>query len=162
MDPNNPRVLFAGMWPVEIHTWSRESGGPGGGIYTSRDGGDSWTKLEGNGLPRLPVGKVDICLTPADSERVYALIETGDGVPWKGLETESGELWPSEDGGKNWRLINHSRDLGVRTGYYNNCVVLPDDPDEIFFLTVSFMSAATGAETGVILPRTFPICFPMG
>jgi len=26
MDPNNPRVLFAGMWQLEIHTWGRTSG----------------------------------------------------------------------------------------------------------------------------------------
>ena len=39
MDPNNPRVLFAGMWQLEIHTWGRESGGPGSGMYRSSDGG---------------------------------------------------------------------------------------------------------------------------
>ena len=27
MDPNNPRILFAGMWEVEVNTWSRRSGG---------------------------------------------------------------------------------------------------------------------------------------
>ena len=42
MDPNNPRILFAGMWPLEIHTWGRESGGPGSGIYKSTDGGSTW------------------------------------------------------------------------------------------------------------------------
>ncbi|MCH8144917.1 MAG: sialidase [Gemmatimonadetes bacterium] len=151
MDPNNPRILFAGMWQVEIHTWGRESGGPGSGIHMSRDGGDSWTKLEGNGLPLLPVGKVDICLTLANSSRVYALIETGDGVPWHGQETESGELWRSDDGGHNWQLMTHDRNLGGRTGYYNNCVVLPDDPDEVFFLTAAFVHSTDGGRTGTPL-----------
>ncbi|MCH7684805.1 MAG: sialidase, partial [Gemmatimonadetes bacterium] len=151
MDPNNPRILFAGMWQIEIHTWGRESGGPGSGIHMSRDGGDSWTKLEGNGLPLLPVGKVDICLTPANSSRVYALIETGDGVPWHGQETESGELWRSDDGGHNWQLMTHDRNLGGRTGYYNNCVVLPDDPDEVFFLTAAFVHSTDGGRTGTPL-----------
>ncbi|MBT6696690.1 MAG: glycosyl hydrolase, partial [Gemmatimonadales bacterium] len=27
MDPSNPRVLFAGTWQLEIHTWGRTSGG---------------------------------------------------------------------------------------------------------------------------------------
>ena len=85
------------------------------------------------------------------SQRVYALIETGDGVPWKGQETESGELWRSLDGGKNWTLINHSRNLGGRTGYYNNCVVLPDDPDEVFFLTAAFMHSIDGGLTATSL-----------
>ncbi len=33
MDPKNPRVLFAGMWQLEIHTWGRVSGGPGSGLF---------------------------------------------------------------------------------------------------------------------------------
>ena len=56
MDPGNPRILFAGMWQIEIHTWGRESGGPGGGLFRSIDGGATWTKLAGHGLPTKPVG----------------------------------------------------------------------------------------------------------
>ena len=151
MDLNNPRILFAGMWQIEIHTWGRESGGPGSGIHMSRDGGDTWTKLEGNGLPKLPVGKVGLCMTPADSNRVYALIETGDGVPRNGQETESGELWRSDDGGKNWQLITHNHNLGGRTHYYNNCFVTPDDPDEALFLTGSIFRTKDGGRTATPL-----------
>ena len=149
MDPSNPRRIFAGMWTVEVHTWGRESGGEGSGIYLSEDGGDSWTKLEGNGLPLLPVGKTDLCLTPADPNRVYALIETGDGVPWHGRETESGEFWRSLDGGSTWELMNHSRDLGGRTAYYNNCFVSPDDPDEVYFQTSGLSRSLDGGATYV-------------
>jgi photosystem II stability/assembly factor-like uncharacterized protein len=149
MDPNNPRILFAGMWTVVFNTWGRESGGPGSGIYMSRDAGDTWTKLEGRGLPTLPVGKVDICMSANDSRRVYALIETGDGVPWKGQATETGEFWRSDNGGLDWQLMNHSRDLGGRTGYYNNCRVLPDDEDEIFFLTAALSRSRDGGLTYV-------------
>ena len=149
MDPSNPRRLFAGMWTVEVHTWGRESGGGGSGIYVTDDGGDSWTKLEGTGLPVLPVGKTDLCLTPADPNRVYALIETGDGVPWHGRETESGEFWRSLDGGSTWELMNHSRDLGGRTAYYNNCFVSPDDPDEVYFQTSGLSRSLDGGATYV-------------
>ena len=90
MDPNNPRILFAGMWTVQFNTWGRRSGGPMSGIYMSRDAGDTWTRLEGNGLPPRPVGKIGLCMTPADSDRIYALIETGDGVPWEGQATRLG------------------------------------------------------------------------
>ncbi len=147
MDPNNPRVLFAGMWTIEVHTWGRESGGPGSGIYLSRDGGDTWTRLSGNGLPELPVGKTDVCMSKANSRRIYALIETGDGVPWHGRPTESGELWRSDDGGATWRLVNHSRDLGGRTAYYNNCRVFPDDENEVFFLTAQLARSYDGGLT---------------
>lgn len=147
MDPNNPRILFAGMWTVQFNTWGRESGGPDSGIYMSTDGGDSWTKLEGSGLPTLPVGKVDVCMSAADSRIVYALIETGDGVPWHGRETEDGELWRSDDGGEHWQLVNHSRDLGGRTAYYNQCRVNPDDPYEAYFLTSGFARTLDGGHT---------------
>jgi photosystem II stability/assembly factor-like uncharacterized protein len=147
MDPSNPRKLWAGMWTVQFNTWGRESGGEGSGIYLSLDGGDSWTKLEGNGLPVLPVGKTDICLTPADADRVYALIETGDGVPWHGRETESGEAWRSDDGGESWQLLTHERNRAGRTGYYNNCFVSTDDPDEVYFLHSSFMYSIDGGFT---------------
>ncbi|MEE8146302.1 MAG: hypothetical protein V3T24_01760, partial [Longimicrobiales bacterium] len=52
MDPNNPRIMFAATWQMLIRTWGRWSGGPGSGSYGSRDGGDSWERLEGNGLPQ--------------------------------------------------------------------------------------------------------------
>ncbi len=151
MDPNNPRILFAGMWQIVVNTWGRESGGPGSGLYMSRDGGDTWTRLRGNGLPRLPVGKVDFCMTKADSDRIYALIETGDGVPWHGRPTESGELWRSDNGGRTWQLMTHDRNFGGRTAYYNNCVVTPDDPDEVYFLTAAFVKSIDGGRTGTSL-----------
>ncbi len=147
MDPNNPRILFAGMWHVSINTWNRGSGGPGGGIFVSRDGGDTWTKLQGHGLPTRPVGKVDVCMTAADARRVYALIETGDGVPWHGEETDSGELWRSDDGGHNWQLVNHSQDLAGRSAYYTVCHVSPDDADEAYFLAAPMTYTFDGGHT---------------
>jgi photosystem II stability/assembly factor-like uncharacterized protein len=147
MDPNNPRILFAGMWQLEIKTWGRESGGPGSGIFASRDGGETWTRLEGNGLPKLPVGKIALCTTPRDSRRIYALIETGDGVPWHDEETESGELWRSDDGGKNWALVSHNRDLGGRSAYYSRCAVSTDDANEAYFLAASYSRTLDGGKT---------------
>ncbi len=153
MDPNNPRILFAGMWQLEIKTWTRESGGPGSGLFMTRDGGDTWTRLEGSDLPTLPVGKVAVCMTPEDSDRVYALIETGDGVPWHGQETESGELWRSNDGGANWQLVSHNRNLAGRSAYYSRCAVATDDPDEMYFLTASFYRSIDGGLTAEAASR---------
>jgi photosystem II stability/assembly factor-like uncharacterized protein len=147
MDPNNPRILFAGMWQLDIKTWGRESGGPGSGLHVSRDGGDSWTRLEGSDLPKLPVGKIAVCTTPENSHRVYALIETGDGVPWHGQETEDGELWRSDDGGYTWKLVNDNRELAGRTHYYSRCTVSPDDADEVYFHSASYSVSLDGGET---------------
>ncbi len=147
IDPNNPRVMFAGMWQIVVNTWGRESGGPGSGMFMSRDGGDTWTRMQGNGLPGPPIGKIDVCMTRADSDRIYALIETGDGVPWHGQPTGTGELWRSDNGGTSWRLMTHDRDFGGRTAYYNQCRVTPDDPDEAYFLTAPFVRSIDGGRT---------------
>src|SRR5438477_182493 len=71
MDPNNPRILFAGMWPLEIHTWGRESGGPGSGLFKSTDGGATWKRLTGHGLPTHNTGKVTVAIARSNSTRIY-------------------------------------------------------------------------------------------
>ena len=118
MDTDNPLVLFAGAWHLELKTWQRISGGPGSGIFKSTDGGITWNRLRGNGLPKKDVGKIALAMTPAAPDRLYALIETGDGVPYNGKETESIELWRSDNNGKTFKLINSNRDLGGRQAYY--------------------------------------------
>lgn len=147
MDPNNPRVLFAGMWPLEIHTWSRESGGPGSGLFKSTDGGVTWKRLTGHGLPTRTTGKVTVAIARSNPNRIYALIETGDGVPLNGKETDRGKLWRSDDGGENWRLISYDRNLGGRTHYYFRMVVSPDNENETYYLTAAYSVSIDGGET---------------
>src|SRR6516225_2488023 len=67
MDPHNPHTLFAGMWQAEMHTYGEFSGGPGSGIYVSHDGGTKWTRLEEHGLPKSPLGKIDVAVAPTNS-----------------------------------------------------------------------------------------------
>ena len=157
MDPSNPRVLFAGTWQLEIHTWGRTSGGPGGGLHVSRDGGDTWRKLSGPengiGLPEKPVGKVAVAVAPSNPRRIYALLETGDGIPWEGRETEDGQLWRSEDGGRTWSLITRNRNAMGRPHYYSRVVVSPSDENEAYFLTASFTVSTDGGRTLDVVPR---------
>src|ERR1044071_1824247 len=147
MDPHNPQVLFAGMWPIEIHTWGRQSGGPGSGLFKSTDGGVTWKRLSGNGLPARPTGKIVFAIAPNNSKRIYALIETGDGVPLNGKETDRGKLWRSDDGGDNWRLVSYDRNLGGRTHYYFRMAVAPDNENETYYLTAGFAHSTDGGET---------------
>lgn len=59
MDPRDPKVLYAAMYRVQRKPWDIISGGPGGGIYKSTDGGDKWTEITHNqGLPRGVIGNV--------------------------------------------------------------------------------------------------------
>jgi photosystem II stability/assembly factor-like uncharacterized protein len=145
MDPHNPDVLFAGMWQIEVHTWGRVSGGDGSGIWMTRDGGDHWARLEGHGLPAGPVGKIGLCNTPATSSRVYALIETSDGVPWRG-KTSEGELWRSDDGGYDWTMVNHNQSIAGRQAYYTRCAVTPDNPNEAYFISADWVQTLDGGE----------------
>ncbi len=152
MDPSNPRTLFAGMWQIAIRTWTRKSGGPGSAIHMSRDGGDSWTRLEGNGLPTREIGKIALCSSADDPDRIYALIETGDGVPWEGGDTDGGELWRSDDGGRTWNLTSYNRDLAGRTAYYTRCEANPDDADEAYFLAAAYSTTLDGGVTATAAP----------
>jgi photosystem II stability/assembly factor-like uncharacterized protein len=147
MDPSNPRILFAGMWQFVIHTWGRRSGGPGSGLFMSRDGGETWTRLVGNGLPEGPIGKVAVAIARSNPDRVYAMFETGDGVPWEGQPTGTGQLWRSEDGGRRWALINRDRNVMGRAHYYSRMAVSPADADEAYFLTASFAKSIDGGAT---------------
>ncbi len=137
MDPRNPRVLVAGTWQIEMHPWAALGGGPGSGVYVSRDGGAKWTKIEGHGLPHSPLGKIDVAIAPTDSNRVYALIQTAD----------QGSVWRSDDGGDNWRVVNWQRGLIGRAGYYVRLAVSPVNADEVLVSDSSFWQSTDGGVT---------------
>ena len=46
-----PSVIYAGIWKFQRRPWTFVSGGAEDGLYKSTDGGATWTKLEGHGLP---------------------------------------------------------------------------------------------------------------
>jgi len=136
MDPNNPRILFAAMWQIKVWTAGRESGGPGSGLYTSRDGGTTWTQLEGNGLPKPPWGKIGLAMSAADSNRIYALIETSSNQEFAEFDDFQGVLWRSDDGGAKWKMVNGDNNLTQRPLYYTRAGAAPDNANEITFMAV--------------------------
>ncbi|MGH9607023.1 MAG: WD40/YVTN/BNR-like repeat-containing protein [Terracidiphilus sp.] len=137
MDPENPRTLFAGMWQVSMHTWGEISGGPGSGVYVSHDSGTTWTHIVGHGLPKSPMGKIDVAVAPTDSNRVYALIETN----------EQGSMWRSDDGGEDWRVVSWDRTLIGRAGYYIRLAVSPSDENMVMVSNSSFLVSLDGGQT---------------
>lgn len=147
MDPANPRILYAGMWQMRIRTWGRESGGPGSGLYRSRDGGDTWERLSGRGLPDPPWGKIGLAVSPAAPERVYALIETNSNRDFAPLTEHQGVLWRSDDRGGSWQLVSSDHALVQRPLYYSRAVVAPDDADEVHFLSVQHRVSLDGGVT---------------
>jgi photosystem II stability/assembly factor-like uncharacterized protein len=137
MDPKDPNVLFAGTWQVVMHTWAMFSGGAGSGIYTSRDGGTTWKKVEHPGLPKSPVGKVDVQIAPTNSQRVYALIQTPN----------QGSLWRSDDGGAAWKVVSWDRALIGRAGYYIRLGVSTGNENELLVANSSLHRSTDGGLT---------------
>lgn len=156
MSPDDPKVLFAGMWQFTIHTWAQMSGGEGSGIFKSRDGGTNWTRLSGHGLPEQEVGKIGLAIAQSNPKRIYAIIETGTGEPWKGRPTASGYLWRSDDSGRNWRMMTSSHDVAGRPHYYSRMAIEPDNENELYFLTASYAKSEDGGQTLRVM-RGYPL-----
>jgi len=136
IDPNNPRIVFAGLWQARRFPWDMQSGGPGSGLYRSSDGGSTWKQLTGAGLPDGIWGKVGVAVAPSDSHRVYALIEA-----------ENGGLFRSDDGGDSWTLINGHHALRQRAWYYTTITVDPTNPDIVWFPQVPLLRTIDGGKT---------------
>ena len=136
MDATNPNILFAGLWQARRFPWDLQSGGPGSGLYVSRDGGDTWKQLTGKGLPDGVWGKIGVAVAPSDGDRVYALIEA-----------EKGGLFRSDDGGGSWDLVSANRALRQRAWYYSTLTVHPSNPNEVWFPQVSMLRTIDGGKT---------------
>ena len=136
IDPRNPRVLYAGAWGgAERKPWDIRSGSDHGGVYKTTDGGDSWDKLAG-GLPEGMVGKVGVAVSPADPDRVFAIVEH-----------EKGGLYRSEDGGETWKLINESHMLWERPWYYSHVIPDPRNANTVWVANVFLQKSEDGGQS---------------
>jgi photosystem II stability/assembly factor-like uncharacterized protein len=145
LDPSNPNIIYAGFWEVSRKPWTLESGGPGGGIFKSTDGGDTWTELTRNaGLPKGTVGKVGIAVSPANSERIWAIVEAEDGGVFR-----------SDNGGTTWTRVNEERRLRQRAWYYTRIYADPKNVDTVYVLNTGFYRSNDGGRTftGIAVPH---------
>ncbi|HEV2836708.1 MAG TPA: hypothetical protein VGW58_15425, partial [Pyrinomonadaceae bacterium] len=145
LDPTNPSILYAGFWEVYRKPWTLESGGPGGGIFKSTDGGDTWTELTRNpGLPRGMVGKIGIAVSPANPERVWAIVEAEDGGVFR-----------SDNAGRTWSRVNEERRLRQRAWYYTRIYADPKNADAVYVLNTGFYKSNDGGRTynGIAVPH---------
>ena len=136
MDPTNPSILFAGLWQARRYPWEMTSGGPGSGLYVSRDGGDTWKQLTAGGLPDGMWGKVGVAVAPSEPRRIYALIEA-----------QKGGLYRSDDGGESWTLATANRTIRQRAWYYTTLTVHPANPEEVWFPQVPMLKTIDGGKT---------------
>lgn len=134
MDATNPRILYAAFWDAQRFPWQVRSGGPGSGIWKSLDGGDTWKRLT-EGLPKL-MGKIGVALSPANADRVYAIVEA-----------ENGGLFRSEDAGATWRRMSDDRLIQTRSWYYMNVTADPKNADVVWVMNAPVMRSIDGGRT---------------
>ncbi len=124
LDAENPETLYAGFWEVFRTPHSLSSGGPGGGLFKTSDGGKTWTELTKRpGLPAPIWGKIGVSVSGADSNRVYAIIEAA-----------AGGVFLSDDGGGTWKQVNDDRRLRQRAFYYTRIYADPQAKDTVYIL----------------------------
>src|SRR5437016_5320908 len=141
MVPGNPLVLFAGMWQAVRHPWELVSGGPGSGIYRSKDGGLTWDKLK-EGLPPGLIGRVALAVGPTNPGHVYALIESKQGM-----------LWDSKDQGDHWAKVSDFHGLSARPFYFSLMHVSPVDDRKVFFSSYLLLRSDDGGKTTTPIDR---------
>ncbi len=134
MDATNPRILYAGTWQHQRPPWNVISGGPGSGLWKSTDSGETWRRLE-KGLPEL-MGNTGIVVSPADPNRVYAMIEA----------TEGG-IFRSDDAGESWRRVNGEKGIRDRGWYYTHIFADPQNANVLYILSNSMTRSVDGGTT---------------
>ncbi|HWF48655.1 MAG TPA: hypothetical protein VG168_16725, partial [Bryobacteraceae bacterium] len=137
--PDAPNILLAAMWEAHRPPWSTYAPltGPGSGLFRSVDGGDTWTQLQGHGLPDGEWGRVGVAIAKGtNGKRMYAAISA----------QQSG-IYRSDDGGDTWTLANKDPRLTSRDWYFNCITVDPNNPDIVYDPNVALYKLADGGKT---------------
>ncbi len=121
IDPQNPQILYAGIWQFRRVPWTFVSGGPADGLYKSTDGGKSWRKLTGHGLPAGMMGRIGLAIAPSNPRRIYAVIEARGGI-----------LWRSDDRGASWKMVSKNTLVDQRPFYFSHIAVDPRNQNHVY------------------------------
>jgi len=148
----NLNTLYASTYQRRRHACCMNGGGPGSGVWKSTDGGDTWTRLTGNGLPDGPLGRIDIDVYDRDDQIVYALIEgpsvggRGGGPGGQGDDDEpsKGGLYRTEDGGRTWTQMS---DTNPRPMYFSQVRIDPRDSNRVYLGGVGLHLTVDGGAT---------------
>lgn len=138
MDMNQPNVLYATMWDHQRFPWMVRSGGAGSGVYKSVDSGKTWKKID-KGLPK-EMGKMAIDVSRANSNKVYALIESDTNL-------DKGGLFVSNDAGASWSKVSGDNRLTQRAWYYIEVFADTQDEHTVYVMSAPALRSFDGGKT---------------
>ena len=136
MDPKNPQILFAAGYRFRRTPWNYSDGGPEDAIYRSIDGGTTWQRLSGHGLPEQPVARIGLAIAASAPNVVYAVMGSNAGV-----------LWRSGDSGDHWSLVSKDQEVDARPFYFSHIAVDPRDPNHVFAISNNLEESNDGGKT---------------
>ena len=138
INPDNENELLASFWTVRRKPWTLVDGSDEGGVFMSKDGGENWKKLT-EGLPKGLTGKIQVEYSPANSKRLWAMIQA--------QKEEEGGLYRSDDGGKSWERVNSDHKLRQRGWYYSHITADPVNENIIYASNTGFYKSIDGGKT---------------
>jgi len=148
INPVHPDTVFCATWErVRRYTY-RRAYGPECGIWRSIDGGTTWTKLLGGGLPTPDddMGRIGIAIAPSQPSTIYAQMTTGSATGYIGKG-----LYRSTDGGATWTLRNSTstyvNNFGGFAWYFGEIQVAPNNPSIVFSLGMNVLRSLDGGTT---------------
>ncbi|HET7621923.1 MAG TPA: glycosyl hydrolase [Gemmatimonadaceae bacterium] len=137
IDPEDHNVVYAALWEAYRNEYHMSSGGPGSGLFKSTDGGETWKEITRTpGMPSGVVGRIGVSVSPANTRRVYALVEN-----------DSGGLFRSDDAGATWKLVNDNRAIRQRAFYYTHVFADPKNADVVYMENTSLFRSKDGGKT---------------
>lgn len=119
LDPRNPDILYATTHQRRRHVFTYISGGPGSAIYKSTDAGKTWNKIV-KGLPKVDLGRIGMAISPADPDKIYAIVEAAEGKGGFYISTNQGASWDKKN------------DFSTSGNYYQELFADPKDPDKVY------------------------------
>src|SRR5437899_3151333 len=139
LDPANPRILYAALWKTQRLPWGFSAGGGKSGLWESTDGGDSWSDITASeGLPRRPLGRLGVTVSPANPSRLWASVEAPDSA---------GGIFRSDDAGKTWERVNAEQKFMIRPWYFPFVTADPADENTMYVLNLGTWRSVDGGRT---------------